>query len=97
MIGLKAKMMIAGVAVVVAAAGITASMILKDPALEFLQDPQFEAAFAEAAGLTVGEIHQSDVGNVDEICFYEGKLYIGGMECSEESPSLKALDNPDIQ
>ena len=96
MIGLKAKMIMAGAAVVVAAAGITAAVTLKDPALEF-QDPQFEAAFAEAAGLTVGEIHQSDVENVDTIGFYEGKLYIGGMEGSDESPFIKALENPDTQ
>ena len=98
MIGLKAKMIMAGAAVVVAAAGITAAVTLKDPALEF-QDPQFEAAFAEAAGLTAGEIHQSDVENVDTIGFYEGKMYIGGggMEWSEESPFIKALDNPDAQ
>ncbi len=96
MIGVKAKMIIAGAAAVVAAAGVTAAITLNDPALEF-QDSQFEAAFAEATGLEVGEIHQSDVENIDEICFYEGKLYIGGMIESEESPFIKALDNPDTQ
>lgn len=98
MIGLKAKLIMAGAAAVVAVAGITAAMTLKDPVLEF-QDPQFEAAFAEAAGLTVGEIHQSDVENVDTIGFYEGKMYIGGggMDWSEESPFIKALDNPDAR
>lgn len=100
LMGMKGKLLVGAVAAAVAAAGVTAAVVLRDPVLEF-QDPQFEAAFAQAAGLTVGKIKQSDVEEIEDLYFYEDQIYVDGESYWDnfetESPYIKALDYPDAQ
>lgn len=100
LMGMKGKLLAGAITAAVAAAGITAAVVLRDPVVEF-QDPQFEAAFAQAAGLTVGKIKQSDVEEIEDLYFYEDQIYVDGESYwdnfAAESPYIKALDYPDAQ
>lgn len=88
----KTKIVIGTVAAVTAAAGIAAT-VFSDPIVKFHSE-EFETEFAYAAGLTVGEIHESDLEPIEEMEFYEGKIYIDSSCDSDESPYKKALGNP---
>lgn len=96
MLGVKGKAVMGALIAAIAAAGVAVS-VLRDPVLNF-SSPQFETAFAKAAGLTVGNIHQSDVENIERLFFYEDNIYLDEQDFIEdESLFIKAMEDQNMQ
>ena len=87
----KVKILITSLTTVTVATGVAVA-VLRDPIVEF-HSKEFETAFAQSTGLKVGEIHKSDLESVEDLYFYEDKIYTENVHDDNESPYKKALAN----